>query len=130
MQSVIPLLGSNSVVKSISNEEKTHNYWKYAAIVLFVLSVTILCFLIKSKQPIREVAQIEKIEKIGQYVYIDYARVLHTQQGCRAVYKDHNMQVVNPVSPEELTEWNLSRVCSQCVTPEQIEELRSIINNN
>lgn len=83
---------------------------------------------VERREPVNNSQQKDIV--IGQYVYIDYARVLHTKQGCRAVYKDHNMQVVNPVRPDELTEWNLSRVCSQCVAPEQIEELRRIINNN
>ena len=79
-----------------------------------------------TKQGPKEVPKTEK-EGIGLYVYIDRAWVLHTKNGCKAVYKDHNMQEVRPVNPEEVTRSNLKRVCSQCVTESQLIELEGIV---
>lgn len=64
------------------------------------------------------------------YVYIDYAWVLHTKNNCRAVYKDHGAQAVRPVKVEDVDLERLDRVCSQCTTPNQIEELREYIVEN
>jgi hypothetical protein len=64
-----------------------------------------------------------KVASLEKYVYIDKAQVLHSKNGCKAVYKDHNMQEVNPVEPECLSFENLSKVCSQCVTNQMIDSL-------
>ena len=74
----------------------------------------------------KESAKPEK-EEIGYYVYFDRAWVLHTKNGCKAVYKDHNMQEVRPVKPLDITRSNLKRVCSQCVSESQIIELEELI---
>lgn len=57
---------------------------------------------------------------LGEYVYLDRAFVLHTKNGCKAVYKDHNIQEVCPITIDDVTRNNLRRVCSQCVTEEQL----------
>ena len=102
--------------------------WKLLTFILLLVSSTVVYWHFSSPVVNNTKTILEK--SIGQYVYIDYAHVLHTKQGCRAVYKDHSMQLVNPVRPEDLTEGHLGRVCSQCVTPEQIEELRRIVSRN
>lgn len=80
----------------------------------------------KTRQEPKETRKTEN-EGIGLYVYLDRAWVLHTKNGCKAVYKDHNMQEVKPVKPEEVTRKNLMRVCSQCVTESQLLELEGIV---
>ena len=73
----------------------------------------------KSEQS--ETVRKEKKDELGQYVYLDRAFVLHTKNGCKAVYKDHNMQAVRPVLIDNVTRNNLNRICSQCVTEEQLD---------
>lgn len=76
----------------------------------------------KSEQPEQsETVRKEKKDELGQYVYLDRAFVLHTKNGCEAVYKDHNMQVVRPVLIDNVTRNNLDRICSQCVTEGQLD---------
>lgn len=67
--------------------------------------------------------------KIGKYVYIDEAKVLHTKNGCKAVYKDHSMQRVNPVEPLCLSFESLGRLCSQCVSEQQIDSLSRLFES-
>ena len=61
---------------------------------------------------------------IGKYVYIDKDMVIHTKNGCKAVYKDHNSQSVQPVEPQCLSYGSLDKVCSACVTEKQIDCLK------
>lgn len=72
----------------------------------------------------------QKVQKplIGKYLYIDNANVLHTKNGCKAVFKDRNMQMVNPVDPVCLSFESLNRVCSRCVTEEQIDSLSTLFS--
>lgn len=65
---------------------------------------------------------------VGLYVYIDVAGVLHVKNGCKAVYKDRSMQVVRPVNPVDVLRSNLNRICSQCVTEDNIVQLEAIIS--
>ena len=92
-------------------------------VVLFV--ITAVLFVVYSIPKLRqqEVKSQNKLEKqdFGQYVYLDRAFVLHTKNGCKAVYKDHNMQAVRPVLIDNVTRNNLDRICSQCVTEGQLD---------
>ena len=97
---------------------------KYILVIL-VLMVILSCSEKKTKQEVKEPVKTE--EGIGLYVYFDRAWVLHTKNGCKAVYKDHNMQEVRPVKPTELKKEKLKRVCSQCVTEHQLIELEGLI---
>ena len=90
-----------------------------------LLILTLSCSEKKAKQEPKERAKTEK--GIGLYVYFDRAWVLHTKNGCKAVFKDHNMQEVRPVKPTDLKMENLKRVCSQCVTEYQLIELEGLI---
>lgn len=60
---------------------------------------------------------------IGKYVYLDGRNVLHTKIDCKAVFKDHNMQQVNPIDPVCLSFESLNRVCSRCVSNQAIDSL-------
>jgi len=93
---------------------------------IMLLVIALSCSEKKTKQKSKEPTKTEE-EGIGLYVYFDRAWVLHTKNGCKAVYKDHNMQEVRPVSPTELKMENLKRVCSQCVTEHQLIELEGLI---
>lgn len=97
---------------------------KYLLGILLMMLV-ISCSEKKVKQEPKEPARTE--DGIGLYVYLDRARVLHTKNGCKAVFKDHNMQEVRPVKPADLKMENLKRVCSQCVTEYQLIELEGLI---
>lgn len=79
----------------------------------------------KTKVPTKE--PVRKVDCLGIFVYIDGAGVLHTKNGCRAVFKDHSMQVVRPVEITEVSEYNLRRICSQCVTESNILHLKDLI---
>ena len=91
-----------------------------------VFIILLSCGKTETKQEPKETQKTEK-EGIGLYVYIDGAWVLHTKNSCKAVYKDHNMQEVRPVKPEEVTKANLKRVCSQCVSESQLLELEGSV---
>lgn len=67
--------------------------------------------------------------KIGKYVYIDEANILHTKTKCSAVYKDHNSQAVKPILTNDVTYDNLKQICSQCVTEKQLDQLFSSDND-
>ena len=60
---------------------------------------------------------------IGKYVYLDGRNVLHTKIDCKAVFKDHNMQQVNPIDPVCLSFESLNRVCSRCVSNQAVDSL-------
>ena len=69
-----------------------------------------------------------KVVTLGKYLYLDKAMVIHAKNGCKAVFKDHNMQQVNPVEPECLSFDDLSKVCSQCVTEQMIDSLNTLFS--
>lgn len=69
----------------------------------------------------------KKDDGIGEYIYRDKNRVLHTKNGCKAVYKDHGSQPVDVIRKEAVTEYYLENVCSQCVTDKHYNELKEII---
>ena len=94
-------------------------------LAMLLLAFTISCSNKDTKQDIKDPVKTE--EGIGVYVYLDRARVLHTKNGCKAVFKEHNMQEVRPVKPTDLKMENLKRVCSQCVTEHQLIELEGLI---
>ena len=90
-------------------------------VVLSLLAVSFSCVSCsKGTSRSEKSAKTEKEPELGTYVYLDRAFVLHTKNGCKAVYKDHNMQEVRPLTIDEVTRNRLERVCSQCVTEEQI----------
>lgn len=90
-------------------------------VILSLLAVSVSCISCsKGTSRPEESVKKEKEPELGTYVYLDRAFVLHTKNGCKAVYKDHNMQEVRPLTFDEITRDRLKRVCSQCVTEEQL----------
>ena len=90
-------------------------------VVLSLLAVSFSCVSCsKGTSKSEKSTKTEKEPELGTYVYLDRAFVLHTKNGCKSVYKDHNMQEVRPIPIEEVTRNRLEKVCSQCVTEEQL----------
>lgn len=90
-------------------------------VILSLLAVSVSCIscskgMSRQEQSLKK----EKEPELGAFVYLDRAFVLHTKNGCKSVYKDHNMQEVRPIPIEEVTRNRLEKVCSQCVTEEQL----------
>ena len=97
-------------------------------ILLFLLLIGGCALLVRCGE--KATAVIEDHSSIGKYVYIDRAGVLHTKQGCSAVYKEHEMQEVRPVELSLLVEKRLEKVCSQCVSESQLIHLHHIADAN
>lgn len=89
--------------------------------LFLILAMTIVGCSQKKEEKSKSTTQL-----IGKYVYIDRRNVLHTKNGCKAVYKDNNMQQVNPIEPVCISFENLNSVCSQCVTEQMIDSLRNL----
>lgn len=121
--------GELALKESITNQSKTiennnkskQNNKQWYILLCNTLAIIILfvCLLWPSKST-REPAE----KKIGRYLYIDNANVLHTKNGCSAVYKERSMQPVEPILKEELNRQSLRRVCSKCVSEKQLDSLR------
>ena len=69
-------------------------------------------------------------DKIEKCIYVDMASTLHTKEKCTAIFKTHNMQAVRPIYIDEVTVDALEKICSQCVTEEQLDLLKSIADDN
>lgn len=69
-------------------------------------------------------------DKVGKFVYVDIAGVLHVKNGCKAVYKDHGEQEVRPYTLHSLKRENLNKICSQCVSEKHLTELIKISERN
>lgn len=67
---------------------------------------------------------------VGDFVYIDLARVLHSKDGCTAVLKERNTQPVTPKKTEEVTIGDIEKICSRCVTGEQYVLLKALAESN
>ena len=94
-------------------------------LLLLVILIMMSCSSNTSK---KETSLPDKKEPtLGMYVYLDNGLVLHTKNGCKAVFKNKNMQAVRPIPIEEVSEAYLKRVCSQCVTEKQLSMLHSLI---
>lgn len=93
----------------------------FVILVVFISATISSCSSNNKKSEQSETVRKEKKDELGQYVYLDRAFVLHTKNGCEAVYKDHNMQAVRPVLIDNVTRNNLDRICSQCVTEGQLD---------
>lgn len=106
------------IIKTVN---KNVPFLLYACLVLMYLS----CSGGKTKSTTNNPSK--KVDSLGIYVYIDGAGVLHTKNGCGAVFKDHSMQVVRPVETIEVSEYNLRRICSQCVTEDNLLYLKDIV---
>lgn len=114
--------GDSILKKSIQKQHKSIQDSKLWYILLcntLAIIILFVCFLWPSKST-REPAE----KKIGRYLYIDNANVLHTKNGCSAVYKERSMQPVEPILKEELNRQSLRRVCSKCVSEKQLDSLR------
>ena len=89
--------------------------------------ILLIIFLITTLLSCHNRQQPERGSRLKKYVYIDWVGVLHTKNGCKAVYKDHSMQQVRPILVADLELDNLNKICSQCVTEEQIDSLIALI---
>ncbi len=59
-----------------------------------------------------------------QFAFIDRADILHTKSKCKAVFKTSGgSQVVKPVAFPLIKRENLEKVCSQCVTSEDLNNI-------
>lgn len=97
--------------------------WNKRTLTYYVCSLilfSVATYLFWPSKSTREPAE----KKIGRYLYIDNANVLHTKNGCSAVYKERSMQPVEPILKEELNRQSLRRVCSKCVSEKQLDSLR------
>lgn len=63
-------------------------------------------------------------EGLGKFVYFDADHILHSQPKCSAVLKYNNAQPVTPVKVEDVHQRQLEKICSQCVTEKQLEQLK------
>ena len=94
-------------------------------LLLLIVLVVVSC---NSNTPKKELSKPDAKEPpLGTYIYLDNGYVLHTKNGCKAVFKNHNMQAVRPIPVEDVSEAYLKRVCSQCVTEEQLSILHALI---
>lgn len=95
--------------------------------IVFVILMSMFVFSCSTKKMNHDCHENDTLRK---YVYVDKANVVHTNNGCKSVYKYHSMQSVEPVSPNSLwVESVLDKVCSQCVSEKQIDQLNNIINS-
>jgi len=93
-------------------------------LLLLIILMMVSCSSNTSK---KDMSLPEKKEPaLGMYVYLDNGYVLHTKNGCKAVFKNKNMQAVRPIPVEDVSEAYLRRVCSQCVTEEQLSMLHAL----
>lgn len=112
--------GESLLMRTARNKYKQNTAFLYILLFnTFAIVVLFVCMLWPSKRT-REPAE----KKIGRYLYIDNANVLHTKNGCIAVYKERSMQPVEPILKEELNRQSLRRVCSKCVSEKQLDSLR------
>lgn len=94
-------------------------------LLLLIILIMVSC---NSNTPKKEISKPDTKEPaLGTYIYLDNGYVLHTKNGCKAVFKNHNMQAVRPIPVEDVSEAYLKRVCSQCVTEEQLSILHALI---
>lgn len=121
----------------VVHEERTPNnsnhrkivYWVFAVVGIVLIGLAIYFVMpnknktVVQQQDTKE-ETIEKKSIIGKYIYVDKSMVLHTKNGCKAVFKDNSTQTVTPVEPQCLSNAHLAKVCSQCVSEEQIECLK------
>lgn len=70
-----------------------------------------------------------KENKIGAYVYLDHNEALHTKLNCSAIYKTHSSQPVEPVRTEHLKAGYLYKICSRCVSENNLDSLHEIVDN-
>lgn len=68
-------------------------------------------------------------DRLGKYVYYDLDGTLHTKGGCTAVLNFHGSKPVKVVETASLENINFNKICSQCVTEIQIDELKQIVSN-
>ena len=73
-----------------------------------------------------------KPEGLGNYVYIDKSKTLHTAHDCQAVYKipNTNTRPVIRKKKDEIVMQHLDKVCSRCVTDQQYDLLRAMVRVN
>lgn len=73
-----------------------------------------------------------KAKGVGEYVYIDNARTLHTAHDCPAVYRipNTNQQPIRRKGKDELVMEHLNKICSRCVTDTQYDILRAAVRVN
>lgn len=96
-------------------------------LLLFILLALFLSCNRKSQPKESSRSEKKEVINLGAFVYIDRASVLHTRTGCKAVFKDHSMQVVHPSQIEDVVRGDLDRICSQCVTEDQLSILMGYV---
>ena len=86
----------------------------------------------KEKEMPQNKKKSDKKEVLGKYVYEDRGHILHTKSGCKAVYKIPNVgtKPVTVIEAEMILSIDYNNICSQCVTPEQLDMLSLIIEKN
>ena len=106
-------------------------------VLLFMVCFLVSCETKKeTKQKADEKPKTEKKSDnkdfLGRYVYEDRGHILHTKNGCKAVYRIPTVgtQPVTAIDVETIYRIDYSRICSQCVTPEQLEMLSMIAKIN
>ena len=94
-----------------------------------------VCFLVscetkkETRQKADEKPQTEKEsdnkDMLGIYVYVDRGHILHTKNGCKAVYRIPTVgtQPVTAIDVETIYHIDYSQICSQCVTSKQLHML-------
>lgn len=87
-------------------------YW----LIIIVLGFTVLYQCHNTNKP----------AGVGEYVYIDISRTLHTKHDCPAVYRN-NSQTVTRKKKDELVRSHLDKICSRCVTDSQYDILRAMV---
>ncbi len=70
------------------------------------------------------------VSRIGKYAYMDGEKILHLKGNCSAVYKSHSSQPVKPQASYSVTYKNLDKVCSRCVSEQQMDTLIKFAKKN
>lgn len=108
--------------------EKGNKNWTWLYWSVMVMFGGIVLYQCNHKEIVEDDQVQEKI--VGDFVYIDLARVLHTKNRCSAVLKERNTQPVTPKKTEDVTVGDIEKICSQCVTGEQYVLLKALAESN
>ncbi len=115
-------LDDNLIGKKNSEKHTHRNIVKISSVALLCIVIGLIGFVTWSKE--------NKKTSLDKYVYVDNAYVIHSQNGCTAVFKKNNSQSVVPINPRYLYyEESMPKVCSVCFTDSLIERLYSIFSS-
>lgn len=109
-------------------EGTSNRNWRWLYWMVMLVFGGIVIYQCNHKEANQDTQAQEKL--IGDFVYVDLARVLHTKNGCTAVLKERNTQPVTPKKTEEVNIGDIEKVCSQCVTGEQYAMLKALAESN